>query len=572
MAKLRKKIFQGYNYSQLPSYLTLLTIILVFLFFLVIPVFSIVSKSLYTKESGFSFQYMSLLFQNSLYMKGIRNSLLIGVVTTLFSLALSLPLALTNARLNYKGKALLSGLLLVPMVMPPFVGAIGIHRFFARFGSVNIFLLEKGLISTPIDWLSPEYYLFLVSFIESLHLYPILYLNLVAALSNLDPSLEEAAATMGDNRFTRFKKITWPLILPGFFSGSILVFIWALTDLGTPLLVGFHETIPVHIFNLVTNVDQNPVGHSLVLLVVCITTFIFLFSKFISSRINYEMLGRGHSTPNVSNAKWYEYFSIYFFSLFVIFLALIPHLTVLVTSFGDNWFMTVLPEKLTLNHYSMVFSESLSLTGVKNSFFLSTMATGVNVVLGVAIAYIVTRKLIPFANLLDSLVMVPLALPGIILAFGYVVTYTGTFLDPLENPIPLLIIAYSIRRLPYMVRAASAGLQQTSASLEEASLLFGANKFQTILKITIPLLMANLIAGALMSFSYSMLDVSDSLILAMKDQFYPITKAIYVFYLEQGNGEFIASALGMVAMLILTLSILGVTRILGNKMGELFKA
>jgi iron(III) transport system permease protein len=200
------------------------------------------------------------------------------------------------------------------------------------------------------------------------------------------------------------------------------------------------------------------------------------------------------------------------------------------------------------------------------------MATGVNVVLGVAIAYIVTRKLIPFANLLDSLVMVPLALPGIILAFGYVVTYTGTFLDPLENPIPLLIIAYSIRRLPYMVRAASAGLQQTSASLEEASLLFGANKFQTILKITIPLLMANLIAGALMSFSYSMLDVSDSLILAMKDQFDPITKAIYVFYLEQGNGEFIASALGMVAMLILTLSILGVTRILGNKMGELFKA
>lgn len=123
-----------------------------------------------------------------------------------------------------------------------------------------------------------------------------------------------------------------------------------------------------------------------------------------------------------------------------------------------------------------------------------------------------------------------------------------------------------------MVRAASAGLQQTSQSLEEASLLFGANKFQTLLKITIPLLMANLIAGALMCFSYSMLDVSDSLILAMKDQFYPLTKAIYSFYLEQGNGEFVASALGMIAMLILTLSILGVTRVLGNKMGELFKA
>ena len=566
------KLFRGYHHKQLPSYLTLLTIAAVLVFFLIIPVFNIVSQSLYDSGHGFSFKYVSLLFENTLYMNGIWNSLFIGVVTTLFCLIISLPLALINSRLNYAGKTLMSGLLLVPMVMPPFVGAIGIQRFFARFGSVNIFLLENGWISTPIDWLDPQYYLFLVSFIESLHLYPILYLNLLAAISNIDPSLEEAASTMGDNKFMRFKKITWPLILPGFFSGSILVFIWAFTDLGTPLLVGYHETIPVHIFNLVTNVDHNPVGNALVLFVVCITTFIFLMSKFISSRINYQMLGKGHSTPNIKKASPLEHFFVYGFCSLVIFLALIPHITVLITSIGDNWFMTVLPEKTTLSHYYMVFSEDLSLTGVKNSLFLSFMATSVNIVLGLSIAYIVTRKLIPFTNLLDSLVMVPLALPGIILAFGYVVTYTGTFLDPLHNPVPLLIIAYSIRRLPYMVRAASAGLQQTSQSLEEASLLFGASKLRTLVKITIPLLMANLIAGALMCFSYSMLDVSDSLILAMKNQFYPITKAIYSFYLEQGNGEFIASALGMVAMLILTISILGVTKVLGSKMGELFKA
>lgn len=572
MNSVTKKFLSGFSYRQLPSYLTLFGIIGILFFFLILPVFNIVSQSLYTEADGFSLKYLGLLLQNTLYMEGIFNSLLIGVLTTFFCLIISLPLALINSKLNYKGKTLLSGLLLVPMVMPPFVGAIGIQRFFAKFGSINIFLLDHGLIAAPIDWLSPEYYLFLVSLIESLHLYPILYLNLLAAISNLDPSLEEAASTMGGGKLARFKKITWPLILPGFFSGSILVFIWALTDLGTPLLVGYHETIPVHIFNLVTNVDHNPVGNALVLFVVCITTSIFLVSKFISSRINYQMLGKGHSTPKVSDAKSFQYFYIYFSSILVIFLALVPHITVLITSFSDNWFMTALPEKMTLNHYYMAFSQELSLTGIKNSLFLSSLATSINIVLGLSIAYIVTRKLIPFSNLLDSLVMVPLALPGIILAFGYVVTYTGTFLDPLNNPIPLLIIAYSIRRLPYMVRAASAGLQQTSQSLEEASLLFGANKFQTLLKITIPLLMANLIAGALMCFSYSMLDVSDSLILAMKDQFYPLTKAIYSFYLEQGNGEFVASALGMIAMLILTLSILGVTRVLGNKMGELFKA
>ncbi len=168
--------------------------------------------------------------------------------------------------------------------------------------------------------------------------------------------------------------------------------------------------------------------------------------------------------------------------------------------------------------------------------------------------------------------MIPLALPGIVLAFGYVVTYTDTFLDPLHNPVPLLVIAYAIRRLPYMVRSASAGLQQMSPALEEASTTFGASRMHTLRKITMPLVTANLIAGALLCFSYAMLDVSDSLILAMKENFYPLTKAIYVLFLEQGNGEFLASALGVIGMLILALCILGSSVMLGKKMGELFRS
>jgi iron(III) transport system permease protein len=168
--------------------------------------------------------------------------------------------------------------------------------------------------------------------------------------------------------------------------------------------------------------------------------------------------------------------------------------------------------------------------------------------------------------------MIPLALPGIVLAFGYVVTFSDTILDPLVNPTVLLVVAYGIRRLPYMVRSAVAGLQQTSASLEEASATFGASRFYTLRKITIPLVMANLIAGCLLCFAYAMLDVSDSLILAMKDNYYPMTKAIYALFLEQGSGEFVASALGVVAMLILSACILGASLILGKKMGELFRS
>ena len=497
---------------------------------------------------------------------------MIGLVTTVIATAVSLPLAVLNSKFNYSGKSILSALLLVPMVMPPFVGAIGIQRFFARFGSINVFLLDNNIISRPIDWLDPNYNLWIVSIISALHLYPILYLNLAAAIANVDPSLEEAAASMGSSRFQRFKDIMVPLITPGFFSGAIIIFIWAFTDLGTPLLVGFHETVPVYIFNLITNIDDNPVGYALVLTTVLITSLIFLSSKVFFSKKKYEMMGKGHSVADVSNANFAQLALIYGCSIFVIFLALIPHITVAITSLSHNWFMTSLPENYTLSHYASIFSTELSLTGLKNSIFLSTSATVLNIVLGLTVAYMVTRKLVPFGNFLDALVMIPLALPGVVLAFGYVVTYTGTILDPLANPIPLLIIAYSIRRLPFMVRAATAGLQQTSQSLEEASLLFGASKLRTLMKITIPLLMANLIAGSLMCFSYAMLDVSDSLILAMKDEFYPLTKAIYAFYLEQGNGEFVASALGMFAMLVLSLSIFGAAKALGQKMGELFKA
>ena len=174
--------------------------------------------------------------------------------------------------------------------------------------------------------------------------------------------------------------------------------------------------------------------------------------------------------------------------------------------------------------------------------------------------------------MLDSIAMIPLALPGIVLAFGYIVTYTDTVLDPLTNPVPILVIAYGIRRLPFMVRSAVAGFEQTNVSLEEASYTFGASRLQTIVKITAPLITANLIAGALLCFSYAMLDVSDSLILAMKEHAYPLTKAIYVLFLEQESGEFLASALGVIGMLILSACIIGASLVLGKKIGELFRA
>ena len=563
--RLRRLISNTVGYGTIGLTLAMLV------FFLIVPVGLIVVKAFYNGEE-FTLAYFELLFDNDLQMESIWNSLCIGLSTTVLTTLLALPLAIVNARFEFRGKALLSGLLLVPMVMPPFVGAIGILRFFARRGSVNLQFMDWGWIDTPIEWLAGGNVFWAVVILEVLHLYPIMYLNLTAALANIDPSLEEVASTLGVPRWKQLKDVVWPLSRPGYFAGAIIVFIWALTDLGTPLLVGYEATMPVRIFTLVTDVNENPMGFALVFFVIVMTVGIFLLSKLIFSGRKYEMMARGHVTSAVRIPGAAGKLLIYSLLIGTVVVALVPHITVLITSVSDRWFMTVLPEQYTGRYYEMVFQTELSLTGIKNSLMLSTASMMLDVILGLLIAYVVVRKLIPMADLLDSLVMVPLALPGIVLAFGYIVTYTDTFLDPLENPIPLLIIAYGIRRLPFMVRSAAAGLQQTSVSLEEASATFGASRFHTLRKIIMPLVFANLVAGGLLCFAYAMLDVSDSLILAMKDRYYPITKAIYALFLEAGSGEFIASALGMIGMLILTACILGASLILGKKMGELFRS
>jgi len=216
------------------------------------------------------------------------------------------------------------------------------------------------------------------------------------------------------------------------------------------------------------------------------------------------------------------------------------------------------------------------------------------VVMGVAISYLVARVRITGGWVLDSLAMLPLAVPGLVMAFGYVgMTLAWPFPQMVEfltargldgaasylqvlgtapNPMLILIMAYSIRRLPYVVRAASAGLEQTSGQLEEAALNLGASTLTAVRKIVIPLIMANLIAGAILAFSFSMLEVSDSLILAQKEDHYPITKAIFEFFGRLGDGPYIASAMGVWAMALLTITLVGAGIIMGKKLGAIFRA
>ncbi|MDQ3235045.1 MAG: ABC transporter permease subunit, partial [Pseudobdellovibrionaceae bacterium] len=318
------------RFSDIVGYGTVIATIAMLFFFLVLPVSTIMARAFFNKGE-FTFRYFPLLFSNEMLMHSIGNSLMIGVVTTLLATLLSFPLAVINVKWEFPGKGLLMGLLLVPMVMPPFVGAIGLLRFFARRGSVNLALLDLEWIDAPIDWLGPENMFWAVIVLEVLHLYPIMYLNLSASLANVDPSVEEVATTLGVPKWKQLKDIVWPLARPGYFAGAIIVFIWALTDLGTPLLVGYHETIPVQIFNMITDVNENPVGYALVFLVIVMTIAFFLLSKLALGSKKYEMMAKGHVSSARRRANWFSLPLIYLLVGGTVFLALVPHIAVIIT-------------------------------------------------------------------------------------------------------------------------------------------------------------------------------------------------------------------------------------------------
>ena len=579
--KIRRK------YDLTPTTTLILGLItLFFVIFLIYPLLYVFKESFWI-DGKFNLSFFKLMVTDPNIRELVINSFKIGVIVTLMTSVVSLPLAYFLTRYRFPARNILRSVILIPMIMPPFVGALGMQKFFGNYGSINMLLVKLELMdpSKTIDWFGGGFWG--VVLLSTLHLYPIMYLNIVAALSNVDPSLEEAAENLGASRFQIFRRITLPLMMPGYFAGAILVFIWAFTDLGTPLIFNYNEVIAVEIFRLVSAANLNPMGYALVVLIIVLTAIAFYVSKKWTGSKHYEMLGRGHVTSREVDAKSGMRWIIYLFIGGLTFVALLPHISVILVSLTPDlsqWYRTVLPKSFTFEHYVDVFTHSDTLPSILNSLKYSIFSTLIALVVGVSIAYLLTRKRVPFKNLLDAVAMLPLALPGVAIAFGYMGSFSDTafilrylpkglidVIDPRSNPAFLLIISYTVRRLPYMLRSIYAGFQQTSITYEEASQNMGATPMRTLYKITLPLVIANIIAGAILVFSFSMLEVSDSLILATKNEHYPITKAIYQLSQRLGEGPYIASALGVVGMFILIACLLSAGRVLGGKLGEIFR-
>jgi len=524
--------------------------------------------------------YVRLVFRDPTLVRGLVNAGVIAAATTAVALGIALPLAHLSVRYEFPGRGLLSGLLLVPLVLPPFVGALGMRLVLSRFGPLT--QMVPGDHPLGIDWLG-HWRLGGIIVVEALHLYPIILLNLQAAMANVDPAMEQAAANMGASRWMIFRRITLPLIRPGLFAGCTLVMIWSFTELGTPLMFDYYTVTPVQLFKLITDVADNPLPYALVVVTLVASGMLYLVGKVVLGRGYEAATTKASGAGSAGRLRGLKAVAAAAPFVIVFLVAVLPHIAVVLTSLCSTgaWYKTLLPAQFTLGHFRNALLDDMAMSSITRSLQYATLATALAMIIGMGVAVIVVRSNIPGRGLIDALSMLPLAVPGLVLAFGYLSISiwfkrklgdrTPFWLDVQQFPVVLLVIAYAARRMPYVVRSAIAGLQQTPRDLELAASNLGASQWTVLRRITVPLIMANLIAGGLLAFAFAMLEVSDSLILAQRTDYFPITKAIYDMAQRLDDGIYIASALGVWAMVLLTLTILSANAFLGKKMGAIFR-
>jgi iron(III) transport system permease protein len=550
--------------------------------FLIYPLVGLLGGAfLLTDAQGhtqFTLRFFQLLIDNRLYRLSFVNSFEIASLATIFTALIAVPVAVLFTRYDFPGREWLRPALLAPLILPPFVGALGIKHLFARFGMVNLTLAKVGVVSLahPVDWLGAGGFSGIV-ILEVLHSFPILFLSTSAAIANIDPSLLDAAANLGASAWRRFTTITLPLARPGLFAGACIVFISAFTDLGTPLIFNFSATVPTQIFNASVDANSEQIGYAFVVATLFIVLVFFLLVRgFGESAASLMPARAAYASARATLPRAMGWCATIAVSAYIC-VCLLPHIGVILTSFSERWFFTILPEKWSLQYYGEVFTNQLTVTSINNSLLYSGLSAILDLALGLVIAHLLARAVFPGKSLLDALAMLPLALPGLVLAFGLLMSYNlhgaWAWINPRNNPTFLLVISYALRRLPYIVRAAYAGYQQTSVALEEASYNLGAGRWRTFTKISLPLIASSLIAGTILTFCFAMLEVSDSLILAMEARFAPITRGIYeIMGRPSPDASSWACALGVLAMVLLGGGLLIGARLMGKRLGGFFRA
>ena len=508
--------------------------------------------------TGFTLQHIFEIFQRSDLREALWNTLFIATAVGLLSVIIGVPLAWLVARTDVPYPTAIELMAYLSFIFPSFLSAIAYVLLLGPgAGWLNkIIMAILGINSAPFDIFSISG----IVFVTTLHVYPFVFLLSVNSLRSLNPSLEYAATIHGASRFTVNRKIVLPLVAPGILAGALLAFVDSIALFGIQAILGIPKgvhTLPTKIYAFFGYPPRFELASALSLVLVGIAVLALYFQRRYLGRRSYvTVAGKGARIEPTRLGKW----RVPAFTACVAFFSLalfLPTVVLVGVSFMRSVAIGFTGANLTLENYrELLFDPSLR-QAIFNSLWLAAAAACFGVVIGSLIAYMDLRTNYRGRKFLDYLSLVPLGLPGIVLAVALVLAWIRPPLV-LYGTAWILLIAYVTRFIPFTVRTANASLRQVHEVLERAARISGATWLRTMRSITLPLIKSGLLVGWILVFIQAMRELSASILLYSRGN-QTMAVAIYNLYDE---GFFPTTCALATLTLIVTLAAVWVVRII----------
>lgn len=482
-------------------------IISVFLLLLMVvfPLLNIFTRAF--DESGK--EVFSTIFTSEVVRGIIRNTIVLGVVVATLGTIIGFFLAYAQVKLNFRGKKLLHIISLVPLITPPFAFATAVISLFGR----------SGIITRDILGLTPTLYgLPGLTIVLTCSFFPVAYMSILGMMKNLDPALDEASASLGASKLKTFFKVTLPMLIPGFASSFLLLFVEASADLANPLVIGGDYTVLASRAYIAINGEYDvPAGSAYSLILLVPGLIVFIVQRYWGERKSVvSVTGKPTGTPTYIENRIAKFFLLIIPVSMASFIVLI-YATVIYGSFAK--FLGV-DNSPTLANYRYIFS-GIGSDAIMKTTIMALIATPIAGLLGMVLAWLIVRKVRKGREALDFLGMLGLAVPGTVLGIGFAITFNHSTKIGETTILPQLagggaifggavaiIMVYTIRSSPAGQRSAIAALQQINPAIDEASASLGASGFTTFRKITLPLIKPALLTGLMFAFAHSMTTLS----------------------------------------------------------------
>ena len=512
--------------------------------FLLWPLFNVFGASLLDSEgASFTFANYGKMLGRPFYRGAILNTLQIGVLATVVTTVLAVPLAFAIARLPVPGKAAILALAALPLVLPSFVSAYAIVLLLGRSGIVTAWLQSVGIGFGSIYGAGG------IVLVYVLTLYPYVLLPTVAAFKAVDVSMEEAAQGLGSSPGRAVRTVILPIVLPAILAGALLVFIETLENFGVPFVLA--EDMPifsVEAFKLfIGETSPNPAqaGVLATLLILTTAAVLVIQRRFLASR---RFATNARQAPPVLPIGPGLRIAATIYCWLIVLLALVPFFAIVVLSFLE-FRGPVLHPNFSLDNFAVLFGREMRPLG--NTLLFATGAALGTTLIGVPIGYVVTRWRSGVATTLDVLATLPFAVAGTVLAIGFVVSFNSGWLLLTGGPL-ILVLAYTVRKIPFAVRSASAIVHQIDLSLEEASISLGRSPLQTFLRVVVPLMLGGIASGIVLTWVTVASELSATVVL-YSGQWRTLT--VVMFQALEGGGAGLATAAASTLIVVTVLPI-----------------